>query len=428
MVSSLRADKHLRLEMLSRLSSFSGPLSTVFRKQNATNLILDLQTTVGLSALIWQDQSVYNNDATLYGSIATASISNGTIVLSLDGINDYIFATAGFANKLDTGLTYEVWASPGTSSNGTLLSEWSGNPPTGWNDAQMGFVSNKINAGVYSSNLSSYITGPTFSVNNWYNIVMTYDHQTNIVSLYINGSLFSTTTTTKLNPPSTYLTLGRTDTANTYLGGLSGYFKGYIGLWRIWDGALNSTQILQNYNDFKSTYSPFSPTQLLLNSSFDNGTTNWTSNRGFAAYSYYSANQPAVLSSILYFSYINTTVSQSVSVSGIISDVTTFTAVINIKHREKGDAPTYTQIDQYAFEVLFKNSSGTTIATKRTPVSGQQNAPQYFTDVTLILNRSEIAATFNTISSIQVNISGIDTGYWNGNHGPMVDYVTLTAS
>ncbi|NBR98640.1 MAG: LamG domain-containing protein, partial [Betaproteobacteria bacterium] len=255
-VSSLRADKHLRLEMLSRLSSFSGPLSTVFRKQNATNLILDLQTTVGLSALTWQDQSVYNNDATLYGSIATASISNGTVVLSLDGINDYIFATAGFANKLDTGLTYEVWASPGTSSNGTLLSEWSGNPPTGWNDAQMGFVSNKINAGVYSSNLSSYITGPTFSVNNWYNIVMTYDHQTNIVSLYINGSLFSTTTTTKLNPPSTYLTLGRTDTANTYLGGLSGYFKGYIGLWRIWDGALNSTQILQNYNDFKSTYSP----------------------------------------------------------------------------------------------------------------------------------------------------------------------------
>jgi len=48
--------------------------------------------------------------------------------------------------------------------------------------------------------------------------------------------------------------------------------------------------------------------------------------------------------------------------------------------------------------------------------------------VTLILNRSEIAATFNTISSIQVNISGNDTGYWNGNHGPMVDYVTLMAS
>jgi hypothetical protein len=175
------------------------------------------------------------------------------------------------------------------------------------------------------------------------------------------------------------------------------------------------------------SYDPFQPVQLLLNPNFDNGTS-WTSNRGFAVYSYTSASQPAVLDSILYFSYVNTTVSQSVSVSGIISDVDKFTAVINIKHREKSDAVTYTQIDKYSFEVLFKNSSGVTVISKRTPSSGQQNAPQYFTDVILTLDRSEITSTFNTISSIQINISGIDTGYWNGNHGPMVDYVTLTAS
>jgi hypothetical protein len=415
--------------MLSRLSSFSGPLSPLFKKQTSSyNLILDLQSTIGLSGLTWQDQSVYNNDATLYGTIGTVSIDSGAVVLSLDGVNDYIFPTGGFGNQLDTGFTYEVWASPGTSSTGTLLSEWSGAPPTGWNDSQMGFVSNKINVGVYSSILSSYITGPTFSVDNWYNIVMTYDHLTNIVSLYINGTLFSTTTTIKQNPPSTYLSLGRTDTANTYLGGLSGYFKGYIGAWRIWDGPLTSTQILSNYNELKSIYSPFVPVQLLLNSNFDNGTTSWSSNRGFTTYSYSSANQPAVLSSILYFSYVNTTVSQSVTVSDIISDVNTFTAVINIKHRERGDGPTYAQIDQYSFEVLFKNAAGTTISTKRTPASGQQNAPQYFTDVTLTLNRSEISGTFNNIASVQVNISGIDSGFWNGNHGPMVDYVTLTAS
>ena len=85
------------------------------------------------------------------------------------------------------------------------------------------------------------------------------------------------------------------------------------------------------------------------------------------------------------------------------------------------------QIDQYSFEVLFKNSSGSTIISKRTPTSGQQNAPQYFTDISLTLNRSDIP-TFDTIYSIQVNISGIDIGYWNGNHGPMIDYVTLVAS
>ena len=415
--------------MLSRLSSFSGPLSKLFKKQGSfNNLILDLRSILGLSGSTWLDQSSYNNDATLYGTIGTASIDSGAIVLSLDGVDGYIFPTGGFGNQLDTGFTYDVWVSPGTSSNGTLLSEWSGTPPTAWNDSQMGFISNKINVGVYSSSLSSYITGPTFSVNNWYNIVTTYDHLSNIVSLYINGTLFTTISTIKENPSSTYLSLGRTDTTHTYLGGLSGYFKGYIGAWRIWDGPLTSTQILSNYNDLKPIYVPFISTQLLLNPSFDNGTTSWTSNRGFTTYSYTSATQPAVLSSILYFSFVNTTVSQSVSVSGIISDVNTFTAVINIKHREKGDAATYTQIDQYSFEVLFKNASGTTISTKRIPTSGQQNAPQYFTDVTLTLNRSDIPLNFNNISTIQVNISGIDIGYWNGNHGPMVEYVTLTAS
>jgi hypothetical protein len=408
--------------MLSRLSSFSGPLSSTFRRQqNSSNLILDLQSTIGLSGVTWNDQSAYNNDATLYGTIATASIESGAVVLSLDGVNDYILPTGGFGNLLDSGLTYEVWVSPGTSSNGTLLSEWSGLPPTGWNDSQMGFFSNKINVGVYSDVLSSYITGPTFSVNNWYNIVMTYDHLTNIVSLYINGFLFTTTSTIKENPSSTYLSLGRPDTANTYLGGLSGYFKGYIGSWRIWNGPLTSTQILSNYNDSKSTYEPFAPTQLLLNSSFDNGATNWTATGGFGAYSYTSSNRVAVLNGVLYFTYVSRTVSQSVTVSDIIPDVNTFTGVLNIKRIEN----TINVNDTYSFVLLFKNSSGTTIVTKTT---GTVIAPQNFTDITLTLNRSEIPLTFNNITSVQVNITGIDAGFWNGNHGPMVDYVTLTAS
>jgi hypothetical protein len=412
--------------MIGRLSSFSGPSSILFKKKRS-NLILDLKSHIGLSGIIWEDQSNYNNDATLYGTIATASLDNGIVVLSLDGVNDYIIPISGFGNLLDNGFTYEVWAYPETLSNGTLISEWSGNPPTGWNDSQMAFVSGDINSSVFigADSPSNYINGPSFSVNTWYNIVMTYN--SNILSLYINGQISSTMSLVKSNPPSTYLSLGRSDTANSYLGGSTGYFKGYIGTWRIWDGPLTSSQITSNYNSLKSIYIPFQPIQLLLNSSFDSGVSNWTSNRGFGVYSYTSSSQPAVLSSILYFSYVNTVVSQSVNVFNIISDVETFTAVINLKHREKSDAVTYTQIDQYSFEVLFKNSSGSTIISKRTPTSGQQNAPQYFTDISLILNRSDIP-NFDTIYSIQVNISGIDIGYWGGNHGPMIEYVTLVAS
>jgi hypothetical protein len=408
--------------MLSRLSSFSGPLSSTFRRQqNSSNLILDLQSTIGLSGITWQDQSSYNNDATLYGTIATASIDSGSIVLSLDGIDDYIFPANGFGNVLDTGFTYEVWACPGTSSNGVLLLEIDEDLGLGWNDNQMAFVSNRINASVYDGLTNPYINGPTFSVDTWYNIVMTYNNSNDLVSLYIDGDLYSTSTVNKLNPLSTYLSLGKPGSASTYLGGANGYFKGYIGSWRIWDGPLTSTQIISNYNELKSTYVPFVSTQLLLNSSFDDGTTNWTASGGFGTYDYYSSNRVAVLNGVLYFTYVSRTVSQSVTVSDIISDVNTFTGVLNIKRIENS-----TNInDTYSFVLLFKNSSGTTIATKTT---GTVIAPQNYTDVTLTLDRSEIPGTFNNITSVQVNISGLDAGFWNGNHGPMVDYVTLTVS
>ena len=249
--------------MLSRLSSFSGPLSKLFNRQG-NNLILDLQSAFGLSGSTWIDQSSYNNDAALYGSIVTDSINN-EIVLSLDGLDDYIFPTNGFGNVLDTGLTYEVWARPITSSNGVLLLE-TGQPDSvsAWNDNQMAFVSNRINASVYDGLTNPYINGPTFSVDTWYNIVMTYNNSNDLVSLYIDGNLYSTLTVNKLNPSSTYLSLGRPGFYPAYIGGANGYFKGYIGAWRIWDGPLDSDQILLNYNTNRETYDTFITNNTIL--------------------------------------------------------------------------------------------------------------------------------------------------------------------
>jgi hypothetical protein len=251
--------------MLSRISNFSGPLSILFKRNlDQNNLILDLRSTIGLSEITWQDQSSYNNDATFYGSIVTDSI-NGEIVLSLDGVNDYIFPTNGFGNVLDTGFTYEVWARPGTSSNGVLLLE-TGQAATSsmWNDAQIAFVSNDINATVYDGLTNPYINGPTFSVDTWYNIVMTYNNFNDLVSLYIDGVLYSTLTVNKLNPSSTYLSLGRPGTTPAYLGGATGYFKGYIGTWRIWDGPLDSAEILLNYNTNRESYDTFITNNTIL--------------------------------------------------------------------------------------------------------------------------------------------------------------------
>ena len=221
----------------------------------SVSLIMSLDSTLGVSGSSWYDQSGVGNNATLYGGYGTTGYS-GSQVLTLNGSSGYVFPTGGFGTNLDTGFSYEVWAYPTKTANGTLLAEWSGAPPTGWNDTQMAFVSGKINAGVFPDNFfpSAYLTGPTFSNTTWYNIVMTYDNSSGDLKLYINGSLSGTTNGTKSNPPSTYLTLGRPDTANSYIGGATGYFEGYIGSWNIWDGPLSATSVLLNYNSTKSRY------------------------------------------------------------------------------------------------------------------------------------------------------------------------------
>jgi hypothetical protein len=164
-------------------------------------------------------------------------------------------------------------------------------------------------------------------------------------------------------------------------------------------------------------------TQLLTNPDFDSGTAGWTASGGFGTWSYYSSNQVAVLNGVLYFTFVSRTVSQSVDVSGSISSANSFTGVVNIKEENQRGLPS--QRDTYNFVLLFKNSAGTTIATKTT---GTSIAPSDYTDIALTLNRSEIPATFDTIASVNVQLTGIDTGYWNGNHGPWVDYIELNMS
>jgi len=223
--------------------------------QIPVNLIMNLDSTVGISSSEWLDETAYNNDATINGTYSLTTF-NGNQVVSFNGSNTFVFPSNGFGTQLNVnGFTFEVWAYPNTISNGTLISEWDGTPPTGWNDSQMAFVSGNINVGVFDSNNftpTGYITGPIFSANTWYNIVMTYDG-TNLTQ-YINGVSISTITGVKSNPVNTYLTLGRPDVANSYLGSATGYFSGYIGLWKIWDGSLTPSQVLTNYNTYKSRY------------------------------------------------------------------------------------------------------------------------------------------------------------------------------
>ena len=188
-------------------------------------------------------------------------------------------------------------------------------------------------------------------------------------------------------------------------------------------GTVVATSNTVTINDTSANPS-MTPEQLITNSDFSGGTTGWTASGGFGTYSYTAGSQIALYNGEIYFSFASRTLSRNVTVSSVTANASTFTAVVNIRHDDKATGG-YTQIDTYNFTVVYKNSSGGTVITKTT---GTSNAPQNFTDITLTLNRSEIPATFNTITTASISLAGIDTGGWAGQHGPVVKYITLTAS
>ncbi len=184
------------------------------------------------------------------------------------------------------------------------------------------------------------------------------------------------------------------------------------------------------------------PVQLLVNSGFTDGTTGWTSSRGFQTtpFVYNSGSQPIIVTSVpseitghnnnitgsdgyLIFSFTSAIITQTVSITDI-ANYNIITGIINIA-RVPNNAGR--GIDAFSYEIVYKNSSNVTVATKRTPATGTQSAPLTLTDYIVSLRRDE-SALFDSIVSATVSITGIDQGYWAGQYGPVVDYCTLTLS
>lgn len=124
----------------------------------------------------------------------------------------------------------------------------------GWTDAQMGFSATQINCGVYPSSYATAQSG--WTANTWYNIVMTYNGSASpTLRTYVNAVAGGTLLGTKANPGSTYLSMGKYDNSGTYLNGVTNYFNGYIGSWKIYNAALTASQVTQNYNALRGRYS-----------------------------------------------------------------------------------------------------------------------------------------------------------------------------
>jgi hypothetical protein len=181
-----------------------------------------------------------------------------------DGTSDYIYTPNMYSTfNSTTHFTLEVWYKPtwtNANEGGTVVSEASDINHSSWHYALVEHERAPFGglaydyAGIWNGalvNISPYSTK-----SGWRQIVLSYDG-TNGVS-YTNAATPRTVAVSRWTPwtnggvNSYLLTIGRRDTTNQ--SGASNYFKGNIGIVRLYNRALTSTEITANYNSTKSIY------------------------------------------------------------------------------------------------------------------------------------------------------------------------------
>lgn len=191
-----------------------------------------------------------NDDNGLLGNGTTANIpayDYYNTSLRFDGTNDYIFLNNSQLN-ISTSITVEAWvkynAQGGYNARSYSVITCKGYPWTWLLEDQSGQFNFRISTSVTAdSNVnSSYSHG----LNSWNHVVGTYDGVTQ--KIYVNGVLQSSTSLTgTINTSSNDAMIGCYNYGDYCL-------TGNVGAVRVYSRALNTTEILQNYEAQKSKF------------------------------------------------------------------------------------------------------------------------------------------------------------------------------
>ena len=185
------------------------------------------------------------------GGVITGSLTNGPTFdgnnggsIVFDGTNDYINLPSSYVLS-STGFTYSIWAQrTGTGNQGTrgiIISNRS-------TYIDVGFNTNDILFSLILTNAQNLIiaSGLAVGLGIWAHYAATYNKQTAV--LYLNGTqVASSNYNYDIVSASNYFTIGQYD-GNSY------NFNGKISSAQLYNRALSSTEILQNYNATKTRF------------------------------------------------------------------------------------------------------------------------------------------------------------------------------
>lgn len=203
----------------------------------------------------WKDISGNANNGVLTNGPTFNSTNGGSIMF--DGVNDYVNLGNVLNFERTDSFTFSTWVNiNNTSTPRAFISKTSNTVLRGYffgantNNSIIFILRNTINTN------QLFISTPSFPfTNTWKNFTVTYDGNSNPsgVSIYVDSILQSNIITTN-NLTSTIINTDNLNIgARTSTGGLS-YFFGNIAQTQIYNRALSSSEILQNFNVTRSRF------------------------------------------------------------------------------------------------------------------------------------------------------------------------------
>jgi hypothetical protein len=211
----------------------------------ATTAKADLVAHYTFDANDANDSSGYNNNGTLYNGASIISDSGGdskgpSLVLSLDGTNDYVATAAGVDATATNGMTWSVWFKyEGTFAAGAFVLDQR-ESSVGYQPIFIGIGTNAGDLQFYSSSTgnSNYFDTNLLS-GKWYHVAMVLGGGT--VSCYVNGSFVGSKSDTQYNFGTKKLYIGARHS-------VASFFKGKIDDVRIYNRALTLSEITHLFN------------------------------------------------------------------------------------------------------------------------------------------------------------------------------------
>ena len=206
------------------------------------------------SGTTWTDLSQVGNNLTINGATYDSNR-----FFSFDGSNDYIEALSDSSTYETSNFTVGGWfykSNWSVSSSNILVMNANTIPGTsnsgGW-QLYLSAAQSSLVADIFDgANLGTPSARVTYALSNissgWHQIFMTYDNGTSTLKLYLDVNLLGSDTGTLAYGAEQNLLIGKWSLGNNY------YFSGDLAITQVYDKALSSDEVTQNFNATKTRF------------------------------------------------------------------------------------------------------------------------------------------------------------------------------